>query len=146
MKYNYLTKSYFAYIRGVDFANAVEALEKSDQHFFAPPVVNAAFSCELLLKAIIIAETQREECIKKHRLNELFTMMLPNTQDTIKTKANIYDWDSFMREANNAFVEWRYMHEEYKDLLISIFDLQRFIYALKLYYEETYHIPNDDRL
>ena len=138
MAYNYETKSYLAYARGVEFAKAAEILEESDSHIMIPQIVNAAFSCELLLKAVIIAEQKREERFREHKLSELFSMMNTETQATIKCNAKIYDWDRFMEESSNAFVEWRYLHEEDKVMMISISDLLRLFSSLKQHYEITY--------
>ena len=138
MAYNYETKSYLAYARGVEFAKAAEILDESDSHVMIPQIVNAAFSCELLLKAVIIAEQKREERFREHKLSELFAMMNAETQATIKHNARIDDWDCFMNESSNAFVEWRYLHEEDKVMMISISELLRLFSALKQHYEKIY--------
>ena len=138
MAYNYETKSYLAYARGVDFAKAAKILEECDTHVMIPQIVNAAFSCELMLKAIIIAEKKREERFSEHKLSQLFSMMRPETQAFIKRNSNIFDWDGFMQKSSNAFVEWRYLHEEDKVMFISVSDLQRLYSSLKDYYEATY--------
>lgn len=138
MAYNYETKSYLAYARGADFAKASEILDECEISIMIPQIVNAAFACELLLKAVVIMEKKREERFHEHKLSELFNMMKPETQVTIKSKANIFDWDGFMQESSNAFVEWRYLHEEDKVMLISISSLQQLSSSLKEYYESTY--------
>lgn len=138
MAYNYETKAYLAYARGADFAKASEILNECEAHVMIPQIVNAAFACELLLKAIVIMEQKREERFRGHKLSELFEMMKPETQVVIKRKANIFDWDGFMKESSNAFVEWRYLHEEDKVMFISSSELHRFYSSLKEYYEETY--------
>lgn len=138
MAYHYETKSYLAYAHGVEFAKAVEVLDECDMHVMIPQIVNAAFSCELLLKAIIILEKQREERFYEHKLSELFNMLKPETRSIIQENANIFDWDCFINESSNAFVEWRYLHEEDRVMHISISNLQRLFSSLKKYYEETY--------
>lgn len=138
MAYNYETKAYLAYARGIDFAKASEILDECESHVMIPQIVTAAFACELLLKAIVIMEQKREEKFREHKLAELFEMMRPETQVTIKRKANITDWDRFMQKSSNAFVEWRYLHEEDKVMFISSSDLYRFYSSLKEYYEATY--------
>ena len=140
MAYTYETKAYLAYARGVEFAKAVEILDECETHVMIPQIVNAAFSCELLLKAIIIAEQKREERFYEHKLSELFDMMKPETQTLIKSRANIFDWDWFMKESSNAFIEWRYLHEEDKVMSISVGNLLRMHRALKEHYEETYFV------
>ena len=138
MAYNHKTKSYLAYARGVDFAKAVEILNECDAHVMIPQIVDAAFSCELLLKAIIIAEQKREDGFHEHKLSDLFVMMNPDTQAFVKRQAHIANWDTFMKESSNAFVEWRYLHEKDKVMHISVGDLLRFHNALREYYEATY--------
>lgn len=138
MAYNYETKAYLAYARGVDFAKASEILDECESHVMIPQIINAAFACELLLKAVVIMEQKREERFHEHKLSELFNMMKPETQVTIKSKANIFDWDGFMQKSSNAFVEWRYSHEEDKVMFISSSDLHRLYSALKEYHEATY--------
>lgn len=138
MAYNYETKSYLAYARGVDFAKASEILDECEIHVMIPQIVNAAFACELLLKAVVIMEQKREERFYEHKLSALFNMMKPETQVIIKSKANIVEWDGFMQKSSNAFVEWRYLHEEDKVMFISSSDLHRLYSALKEYYEATY--------
>ena len=58
MSYNYETQSYLAYVRAVEFENAVDVMELSSVHLLIPEIVNAAFSCELILKATIIMEKE----------------------------------------------------------------------------------------
>lgn len=138
MSYNYETKAYLAYARGVEFGKASEILDECEAHVMVPQIVNAVFACELLLKAVVIMEQKRDERFHEHKLSELFNMMKPETQVTIKSRANIFDWDEFVQESSNAFVEWRYMHEKDKIMVISFLDSHRLYSALKEYYEETY--------
>ena len=142
MAYNYETKSYLAYARGVEFAKAVEILEESDSHVMIPQIVNAAFSCELLLKAVIIAEEKREKVICEHNLSKLFDMMDSETRNAVRIKSQISDWDVFLKESSNAFAEWRYLHEKDKVMHISVWDLLRFHSALKDHYEATYPLAS----
>ena len=60
MSYNYETQSYLAYVRAVEFENAVDVMELSSVHLLIPEIVNAAFSCELILKATIIMEKGKQ--------------------------------------------------------------------------------------
>lgn len=138
MAYNYETQAYLAYARAVDFAKAVEIMERSSVHLMIPQIVNAAFSCELILKATIIMEKKNPVVFKEHQLDSLFSMLGQCTQEQIRADASIFDWDTFMAESSNAFVEWRYLHEKDETPVVSIPDMQRFFNALKKHYEESY--------
>lgn len=138
MAYNYETQAYLAYARAVDFAKAVDIMEHSSAHLMIPQIVNAAFSCELMLKATIIMEKEKQVDFISHRFDELFSKLTPGTQKKIRAGSSIFDWDRFMRVSSNAFVEWRYLHENDGVMAISISDMQRFFNALKKHYEESY--------
>lgn len=138
MTYNYETQSYLAYVRAVEFENAVDVMEQSSVHLLIPEIVNAAFSCELILKATIIMEMGKQVNFRSHRLDMLFSMLSQETQEKIRADSSIFDWDRFMHVSSNAFVEWRYLHEKDGVMAISISDMQRFFYALKKHYEESY--------
>lgn len=138
MAYNYETQAYLAYARAVDFAKAVDVMEHSSLHLMIPQIVNAAFSCELMLKATIIMEKEKQVDFISHRFDELFSKLTPGTQKKIRAGSSIFDWDRFMRVSSNAFIEWRYLHEKDGVMAISISDMQRFFNALKKHYEESY--------
>lgn len=138
MAYNYETQAYLAYARAVEFAKAVDVMEHSSVHLMIPQIVNAAFSCELMLKATIIMEKEKQVDFISHRFDELFSKLTPGTQKKIRAGSLISDWDRFMRVSSNAFIEWRYLHEKDGVMAISISDMQRFFNALKKHYEESY--------
>lgn len=138
MAYNYETQAYLAYARAVEFAKAVDVMEHSSVHLMIPQIVNAAFSCELMLKATIIMEKENQVDFISHRFDELFSKLTPGTQKKIRADSSIFDWDRFMHVSSNAFVEWRYLHENDGVMAISISDMQRFFNALKKHYEESY--------
>lgn len=138
MAYNYETQAYLAYARAVDFAKAVDVMEHSSVHLMIPQIVNTAFSCELILKATIIMEKEKQVDFISHRFDELFSKLTPGTQKKIRAGSSIFDWDRFMRVSSNAFIEWRYLHEKDGVMAISISDMQRFFNALKKHYEESY--------
>lgn len=138
MAYNYETQAYLAYARAVDFAKAVDVMEHSSVHLMIPQIVNAAFSCELMLKATIIMEKKNPVPIIEHRLDLLFSKLCQYTQEQIRADASIFNWDAFMCESSDAFVEWRYLHEKDEVRAISITDMQRLFFALRRHYEETY--------
>lgn len=67
MAYSYKTQSYLAYARAVDFSNAVAVMECSSVHLMIPQIVNAAFCCELILKATVIMEKKHPVVFKEHK-------------------------------------------------------------------------------
>ena len=138
MAYNYETQSYLAYVHAVEFEDAVDVMERSSVHLLIPEIVNAAFSCELILKATIIMEKGKQVDFISHRFDVLFSKLTPGTQKKVRADSLIFDWDGFMRVSSNAFVEWRYLHENDGVMAISISDMQRFFNALKKHYEESY--------
>ena len=134
----YKLSSYIAYCKAKDFQTVAKALNNEEDFKLIPPVVNAAFTCELYLKALVIWQGRTEKPIKEHRLSKLFEMINRNDRDRIIKDARISDWATFMTEADNAFVEWRYIHENDGFKMISIEDLLRFADALKCCYESKH--------
>lgn len=77
-----------------------------------PAIVNAAFACELYLKSML-------EQPWGHKLKDLFEhldretkLQVKNEFDTSFTKHPIYNFDVFLKDVSDAFVEWRYVFEE----------------------------------
>lgn len=99
-----------------------------------PFVVNAAFSCELYIKGIMIHNSANMEFETGHNLKNLFSQLNTTEQTAIKT---LYDQKStqdiyeFLNESGNAFAEWRYALE--KGVNINITSLRAFAHALKEY-------------
>lgn len=144
--FDYRTSSWLAYTRACAFLSVASELERQEDFKLVPTVVNAAFSCELYLKAHLIMQNRTSGPIKAHKLRDLFQMLDEESQKIVKSKADIFDWDHFLDEADNAFVEWRYIHEEEKLMYISISGLIRFAEALKSRYENKYipkEVPDD---
>ena len=79
-----------------------------------PCVVNGAFACELFMKAIIGA-SDPNGIPRSHKLKELYSALDKKTQNSIKTeyrKISDFPLDDLLDESDNAFVEWRYAHEQ----------------------------------
>lgn len=77
-----------------------------------PAIVNAAFSCELYFKSML-------ENPRGHKLKELFEQLDRETKLQLRnefnanfTKHPVYNFDIFLNDISNAFVEWRYVFEE----------------------------------
>ena len=139
-RYGYKTSSWMAYIRGRDFLAVASELEQQEDFKLIPTVVNAAFACELLLKAHLIWQRASNEPMKEHKLKTLFGMLDTEVQEIIKQNSDILRWDEFLVEADNAFVEWRYLHEEDKVMRISVTALVRFAENLLKQYEGTHNL------
>lgn len=102
--------------------------------YMYPFAVNAMFSCELFLKAILICE-QTQENIRTHKIRELFDMLPQNVQTDIKKSYsnNADDLDILIDEISNKFVEWRYAFE--KAVSINVDDTMKFAEILSDYAE-----------
>ena len=77
-----------------------------------PAIVNAAFACELYLKSML-------EQPWGHKLKDLFEQLdnetkiqLKNEFDASFSKHPIYNFNVFLNDISDAFVEWRYVFEE----------------------------------
>ena len=77
-----------------------------------PAIVNAAFACELYLKSML-------EQPWGHKLKDLFEQLdneakiqLNNEFDASVSNHPVYNFDVFLNDISDAFVEWRYVFEE----------------------------------
>ena len=77
-----------------------------------PGTVNAAFACELYLKAILKAEGYSDSDIKKsgHKLKDLFSKVSPEVKAKIvnDNSIDITNIDAI----SDTFSSWRYLHED----------------------------------
>lgn len=79
-----------------------------------PLVVNAAFSCELSLKALLMIQ-DKSEITKGHKLAELFSKLEDQYQSKIESTAStelIIPLEDALNEFNDTFLEWRYAFEK----------------------------------
>ena len=109
-----------------DFAGEKLRRGSTDIEWYSTPtIVNAAFACEVYLKALI--KYHGIPIKKKHKLKDLFELLPDNLKEWIKVIVmNNYGgmWtDAFGREylecISNAFEEWRYVYE-YSNLQIDL--------------------------
>ena len=81
--------------------------EKSIQFLVVPAVVNAAFSCELSIKAIL---NQCEIPIPRgndgHKIDSLFFYLPKELQAKIQAEINSAAFHSDLHTISDAFVEW----------------------------------------
>ena len=82
------------------------------QMLIVPAAVNAAFSCELSIKAIL---NQCNISVPRgndgHRINTLFYALPRELQNKIAGEMDCFDFDSDIQSISNVFVEWRYLFE-----------------------------------
>ena len=92
-----------------------------------PTVVNAAFSCELSLKAILMTRSVNGEYPSRHRLKtDLFEKLPAQDQEEIRRRSNAVLSIGFadaLDEFNDAFCQWRYALENgvgihYEELVV----------------------------
>lgn len=80
-----------------------------------PLFMNAAFSCELYLKAIAMIESNSATFTDGHKLNDLFSNISTTAQQKIRenyNKKGIYiTLDEMLLKYSNNFIEWRYSFE-----------------------------------
>ncbi len=79
-----------------------------------PCIVNAVFSCELYMKAIMICNSVDKKFEKGHELEKLFSLLPLTTQTEIEktfNKENTIELKQFLKKINLAFEEWRYAFE-----------------------------------
>lgn len=85
-----------------------------------PAIVCAAFSIELALKAIILAETGNPA--RGHKLDDLYAELSGTSQQKVagavtvptypKVPGVTESFDTALTKIRNAFVDWRYIHEK----------------------------------
>ena len=103
--------------------------------------VNAAFACEVYLKAICIVE--RGEFYIGHFLRDQFDMISNTAQESIKAdfKMNMENtsFEEALRLNSDAFDEWRYSFEENpgkKGAIVDIYGLITLMRCLGRYVDE----------
>jgi hypothetical protein len=82
----------------------------------APTVVCVAFAIEQFLKLLLLLETGAYPA--KHCLDTLFELLSADVQGRIERNfSNVNGALSYLKDARNAFIDWRYPHE--KEILES---------------------------
>lgn len=103
--------------------------------YMYPFAVNAALSCELYIKAIMMHNSpNKNEFEKGHDLQNLFGQLLDEDKTKIETLYNQKSkqpLSEFLQESKNAFVEWRYALEQ--GVKINVVAVLGFAEALKEY-------------
>ena len=119
------------------FLWAAQKIEDSDEFLCGgmyPFTVNAAFACELYMKAILIHNSADGTIARGHKLDELFNALPKDAQNQIETCFNKklkHDLHSLLAEISTAFVEWRYAFE--RGVKINVTGILAFATALQEY-------------
>ncbi len=95
-----------------------------------PAVVNLAFSIELYLKYLLAKN--KKQC-RGHKLLDLFNSLYPTVKQEI-IKLTEYDEEEFkilLNKHTEAFVEWRYLHEQNESININIEFMRKLIDCLE---------------
>lgn len=112
-------------------------IEDSDQFLCGgmyPFTVNAAFACELYMKAILIHFSSDGTIVKGHKLDELFKVLPDDAQSQIEASFNEqykHDLDILLTEISTAFIDWRYAFEH--GVAINVTGILAFATALEEY-------------
>lgn len=86
--------------------------ENTFQFLAVPSVVNAAFSCELSIKAILNRyEIPIPRGNEGHKIDILFSLLPNELQAKIKTTVNTPTFCPDLQTISNSFVDWRYVFE-----------------------------------
>lgn len=99
-----------------------------------PFVVNASFSCELFLKAIMIKKSSNSEFERGHDLKKLFSAIGDDDRAAIEALYNQKckePLSKLLDESRQAFEDWRYAFE--KKVSVSVTGIIAFSEALKEY-------------
>lgn len=115
----YLSKSFLDGYRrcrgvgldGFQIPRREEGLEANDAPI--PAIVCLAFSAELGLKSILIAEGKAPP--RHHDLYQLFYLLSEQSQSKIRESLSSYaeKFDSLLESMRTAFEDWRYIYEPY---------------------------------
>lgn len=118
--------------------NGANTNDMKELSLFVPVAVNCAFSCELLMKAMLPVGT------RGHKLKELFSALDGVIADSItdavielmqKTEQN-YSKNDFKRDLtmnDEAFDHWRYFHEGRNSLSFNMKFMDFFQKSLKAF-------------
>jgi HEPN domain-containing protein len=101
-----------------------------------------AFSAELLLKALI--EIGGNPAPNEHKLDKLFALIDEPSEDKVREclgRSGV-DLDVLIGSARNAFVEWRYWHEEPENLALQVEALKEFVIVMAHVASKSGRVPD----
>lgn len=147
---NQYRKAYRTYLSAKGFLSAADVVRQVGKRdglklftYYAYPLsVNAAFACELFIKALLSLEGT--EYGRLHCLSDLFSELSHNTKTRVEkelAKSGSKDTvEELVKTYNNAFVEWRYPFDpenETKALTMVWSDFLVFCMTLQIVTKET---------
>lgn len=97
-----------------------------------PFAVNASFSCELFIKAVMLKKSPNDECSQGHDLKVLFNTLEMNDRTAIESIYKgkcLKPFSELLDESRTAFEDWRYAYE--KEVYINIDGIIAFAEALQ---------------
>lgn len=111
--------------------------EKNPLFYISVALSNAAFACELYLKALL--HGYNIDFGNIHGLSNLFNKLPDNIQEYIEQNIAIENRETEFRlclvEQNDAFVAYRYMNEA-KEITVNTTFIVAFAHILKFVYED----------
>lgn len=87
-----------------------------------PFAVNASFSCELFIKAIMIKQSPTQEFSRGHDLKQLFDALDNKDRTAIRSAYNkkcSKSLDELLDESGKAFEDWRYALEKHVSICVT---------------------------
>lgn len=131
------------YDAAVMFQKAAElCMDDANDEFFFGCIysfsVNAAFACELYLKAIMIFGSDDNEFSTGHHLKDLFEDLRQEEQEIIKlkfSKTMNCEFDKMLETNTDVFEKWRYAFEG-KEAKVEPYGLLDFMHVLREYVDE----------
>jgi HEPN domain-containing protein len=109
-----------------------------------PAITCAAFSAELGMKAILSRDGEK---VRGHNLKTLLDQLSIDDKSNIisLTSVSFPDFDVQLQNASQAFVEWRYIHEQKKEKNLNIVFLGDFAKSiLSVLSEKKYQVTQTD--
>jgi hypothetical protein len=109
--------------------------ENQIEVLLVPAITNRAFSIELYLKTLLLAEGKEEE---GHRLDKLYKKLSTESKGRILGLLSIeaVRFDREIEAISNTFVKWRYIYEV-KTASLNLDFLRGLSYALKKVHEDS---------
>lgn len=102
------------------FETATRTLyETKSSELTVPYIVNGCFCIELLLKALLIKFTAIKS---SHELINLYQPLPDEVKSSLNKRFSNFKFgtlENALLNLNNAFVEWRYMHEKAETFIVS---------------------------
>ena len=110
------------------------------QSYAVPGIVNSAFACEVLIKALLVCKGMKVKDLKDHKLKDLWNKYKAKDYEKAQQiETGIQKWfnsedekkfSELLNSASNAYEYWRYIYEK-KEGSINIHFLRGFRTSLR---------------